>query len=207
VDAIMWETVPTDPEDRAETPAPQPARTLAASDTSAARLKLAPSLRERLAAWLIPAVNPAGAIYGMITIGALLAAESELHETYPETVGSMAIALTMYWVAHAYANLLGERLQTQERLSAAALVRNLLHDWAIVRGASPPLLALVIAWAVGASQETAVTAALWTTVGSLLVYELAAGLRAKARPAELLLEGCVGAAIGLGVLALRVILH
>lgn len=201
------DTVPTDAEDRAEPQAPQPTRTLAASDTTATRQKLTPSLRERLAAWLIPAVNPAGAIYGMITIGALLAAESELHETYAETIGSTVIALAMYWVAHAYANLLGERLQTHERLNTAALVRNLVHDWAIVRGASPPLLALVVSWVVGASQEAAVTAALWTTVGSLLVYELAAGLRAKAQPTELLLEGCVGAAMGLGVLALRMVLH
>ncbi len=211
--------MPTDAEDRAgSTPAtseppqptrepPQPTRTLAASDTTDARLPLAPSLGERVMAWLVPGTNPAGAIYGMITIGALLAAESGLHETYAETVGSALVALAMYWVAHAYANLLGERLQTHERLSAGTLVRNLLHDWAIVRGASPPLLALLLAWAVGADPETAVTAAVWTTVGSLLVYEVAAGRRARARPAELLLEGAVGAAMGLGVLALRVILH
>lgn len=191
----------------AEPAPPQPRRTLAASDASAARLKLAPSLRERFVDWLIPDTNPAGAIYGMITIGALLAAESGLHDNYAETIGSALIALAMYWLAHAYANLLGERLQTQERLSAATLMRNLLHDWAIVRGASPPLLALLLAWVVGANQETAVTAALWTTVGSLLVYELAAGLRARARPTELLLEAGVGAAMGFGVLALRVILH
>jgi hypothetical protein len=203
--------VPTDAEDRAgSTQAagepPQPARTLAASDAPAA-LELAPSLRKRFLTWLIPETNPAGAIYGMITIGALLAAESGLHETYAETIGSALVALAMYWVAHAYANLLGERLQTQERLSARTLGRNLLHDWSIVSGASPPLLALVISWAVGAGQETAVTAALWTTVGSLIVYELVAGMRSRARRGELVLEGCVGAAMGLGVLALRVILH
>ncbi len=227
-DAIMWTAVQADAEDRADKPratsersthsagpavasaeprAAQPTRTFAASDATAAQLKLSPSPWERFVAWLIPDANPAGAIYGMITIGALLAAESGLHETYAETISSALIALAMYWVAHAYANLLGERLQTQEHLSAATLLRNLLHDWAIVRGASPPLLALLISWAVGAGQETAVTAALWTTVGSLVVYELAAGLRAKARPAELLLEASVGAAMGVGVLALRVILH
>lgn len=163
--------------------------------------------RERVLRWLLPGSNPAGVVYGMIALGALLAAESGLHDTYVETVGSALLALSLYWLAHAYAELLGERMGTGERLTAATLGRALAHDWAIMRGATGALLALLICWLVGASQETAVTVALWTTAGSLVVYELAAGLRARSRPAELLLEGCVGAAMGLGVLALRVILH
>jgi hypothetical protein len=161
----------------------------------------------RLLAWLAPGANPAGAIYGMLAIGALLAAESGLRDTYAETVGSALVALALYWLAHAYADLLGQRLQTRERLTAAALRRNLLHDWAIMRGGALPLLVLVLCWTAGASQETAVTVDLWITAGSLVAFELLAGLRARARPGELLLEGCVGATMGLGVLVLRVLLH
>jgi hypothetical protein len=170
-----------------------------------------PTKLERLLEWLLPGTNPAGAIYGMIAIGALLAAESGLHETYFETIGSAMLALSLYWMAHAYADVLGQRLDTRERLTATALGQNLLHDWSIVRGGTLPVLVLLICWAAGAGQETAVTIDLWVTAGSLVAYELLAGLRtrarARARPAELLLEGCVGAAMGLGVLALRVILH
>jgi hypothetical protein len=166
-----------------------------------------PTKPERLLERLLPGANPAGAIYGMIAIGALLAAESGLHETYFETIGSAILALSLYWLAHAYADVLGQRLDTRERLTATALGQNLLHDWSIVRGGALPVLVLLICWVAGASQETAVTIDLWATAGSLLAYELLAGLRARARPAELLLEGCVGAAMGLGVLALRVILH
>jgi hypothetical protein len=164
-------------------------------------------LGERLARWLLPGSNPAGAIYGQIAIGALLAAESGLHDTYLETDGSALLAIALYWLAHSYAHLLGRRLAARRRLTAAALGRALLEDWAIVRGAVAPLLALTVCWAAGASQRTGVSVALWTTAGSLLVYELIAGLRARARPAELVLEGCVGAAMGVGVLVLRVILQ
>ncbi len=162
---------------------------------------------EALLAWLLPGSNPAGAIYGMIAIGALLAAESGLRDTYLETIGSALLALALYWLAHAYADLLGQRLQTRGRLTPQALAKNLLHDWAIMRGGLVPLVVLLTCWAAGASQETAVTMDLWVTAASLLTYELLAGLRARARPAELLLEGCVGATMGLGILALRVILH
>jgi hypothetical protein len=156
---------------------------------------------------LLPGANPVGTVYGTLTIGALLAAESSLRDTYPETVGAIGLALLLYWLAHSYAELLGGRIAAGERLTAAGLVQALVRDWAIVRGAGSPLLALLIAWAAGAGQETGITVGLWTCVASLVAFELIAGIRARTRPAELALELCVGAAMGFGVILLRVILH
>jgi hypothetical protein len=161
----------------------------------------------RIADWIVPTDNPAGAVYGVIVIGALLAAESGRHEGYPDTVGSALIALGLYWLAHAYAHVLGQRLATHVRLTAAALWRALLHDWALVRGAAIPLLALLLAWALGAAQETAVNAAVWSTVGSLIAFELLAGIRSRATAGELALEIGVGATMGLAILALKILLH
>jgi hypothetical protein len=156
---------------------------------------------------VLPGANPSGSVYGTITVGALLAAETALRDTYLETVASVGVALMVYWLAHSYAELLGQRLEAHERLTVAGLGRALVRDWAIVRGAGLPLLALLAAWALGASQETAISIALWACVASLLAFELLAGLRARAQPRELALELCIGAAMGLGVIALRVILH
>jgi hypothetical protein len=161
----------------------------------------------RLSDWILPEDNPAGLIFGTITVGAVLAAESGLHESYLQAVGSALLTIGIYWLAHTYSDLLGRRLSTHEHLTASSLGRALAHDWAIVRGAALPLLALAIAWAIGASQETAVTAAVWACVGSLIALELLAGIRAKSTPGELVLEGCMGTAMGLGILALRAILH
>jgi len=156
----------------------------------------------------LPGANPAGSVYGTITVGALLAAESSLpHDSYPESVGSIVVALAIYWLAHSYAELLGHRLAAHARLTPGELWGALVRDWAIVRGAGAPLLALVVAWAAGASLQTALTVALATCVVSLVALELLAGLRARARPAELALELSVGVAMGVGVVALRVILH
>jgi hypothetical protein len=166
-----------------------------------------PSLTERLARWIVPERNPAGAVYGLITVGALLAAESGLRDTYVETVGSVSVAVLLYWFAHSYADVLGLRLSEQRRPSWEDLWHAFVQDWAIVRGASTPLLALLIAWALRTSQETAVAAGVWTTVASLIAFELAAGVRSRAKPAELTLEVLVGASMGLAILALRALLH
>jgi hypothetical protein len=177
-------------------PAPTPRATTRARHAAARALE-----------WALPGENPTGAVYGTITLGTLLAAEDGLHDTYPETVGSVVVALLLYWLAHSYAELLGGRLATGGRLTVRALGQALVRDWAIVRGTGAPLLALVAGWAVGADQQTAVTVALWTCAASLVAFEVLAGVRARARPRELALEACVGVAMGIGVVALRAILH
>lgn len=156
---------------------------------------------------LVPAPNAGGFVFGVITIGALMAAESGRHESYPDLVLSALVAMMLYWLAHAYAELLGHRLTTGEPLSARTLGSALVHDWAIVRGAAIPLLALVIAWAAGASRESGVTAALRTAVVTIVVFELLAGIRARSTPVELLLKVGVGVMMGIAILALKGILR
>jgi hypothetical protein len=157
--------------------------------------------------WIVPDENPSGAVYGVIVIAALLAAESGQHESFIDTVASAAIATALYWFAHADANVLGSRLSTRERLTMGALMRALAHDWALVRGAAIPLLALLIAWAAAASQQDAVTVALWSAIASLIAFELIAGIRAHASASELALEVGAGAAMGVAIIALKVVLH
>jgi hypothetical protein len=151
--------------------------------------------------------NPAGVVYGIITMGALLAAEGGRRETYLEVIGSAAIALVLYWFAHSYSSLLGDRLARKEHLTVSSLGQTFVHDWAIVRGALIPLVALLACWIFGGTLETAINIAVWTSVASLVGFELLAGIRAQATPAELVIEAGVGGLMGLAVLLLRVLLH
>jgi hypothetical protein len=140
-------------------------------------------------------------------IGALLAAESDIHVSYLDTVSSTAIAAALYWLAHAYATALGFRLTLEEPLSMRGLLRELANARGILRGASLPLLALVLAWTTGAPLHGGVTAALWTTIASLIAFELLAGIRSHAPPRELALEVGVGATMGIAILALKIVLR
>jgi hypothetical protein len=167
----------------------------------------AQGLPERLARWVVPDVNPAGVVYGIILIGALLAAESGEHDSFLDMFISAVIAAALYWVAHAYAELLGERVTAGERLTAAGLGRALVHDWTIVRGAAVPLAVLAISWAAGASQQTGATAAMWSAIATLVAFELIAGLRAHSSGRELALNAGVGASMGIAILALKIVLR
>jgi len=155
----------------------------------------------------VPGENPARVVYGIIAVGALMAAESGRHESYPDTVASALVATALYWLAHSYADVLGRRLATFERLTARALREAAVREFAIVRGAAIPLLVLLICWAAGASQQSAVTAALWSSVASLFIFELIAGVRSRASAREIALETAVGAVLALGIVFLKALLH
>jgi hypothetical protein len=96
---------------------------------------------------------------------------------------------------------------TGEPLTAKSLGAALAHDWAIVRGAAIPLLAVLIAWVLGASREAGVTAGLRTAVVTVVVFEMLAGVRAKSAPGELLLRASVGVTMGVAILALKGVLR
>jgi hypothetical protein len=151
--------------------------------------------------------NPGAAIYGAITVGALLAAEAPRRETYPRTLGAVLIALVLYWIAHAYAERVEVRLQRGERLSLPALLDTMRHELHLLAGAFAPLLALVICWAVSAPLTSAVTAGLWTAAAFIAAVELAAGLRAGLSGLALAGQTVAGALLGALVIALRVLLH
>jgi hypothetical protein len=154
-----------------------------------------------------PEDNPSGVIYGTIAVGAVLAAESTRRETFADTIEATLLILGLYWLAHTYATVVGDRLKTRDTLSAGGLWRALLHEGAIVKGAAIPVAVLVLLWASGVSLASAVTAALWSSAGALAVFEIIATLRSRVTGARRLTQIVVGALLGAGVLLVRVVLH
>jgi hypothetical protein len=151
--------------------------------------------------------NLGAAIYGLVTIGALLAAESAQRETYAETVGAVLITLVIYWFAHSYAEFASYRLEEHKRIELDDLGRTMRRQLPILVGASLPLFTLLFEWAVGASLEGAVTAAVWTAVATIVVIEIIAGLRARQSGRALFVQIAIGALLGGLIVGLKLILH
>jgi len=164
-------------------------------------------LASAISRWVEPDDNPSGVIYGTIAVGAVLAAESTRRETFGETIAATAIVLALYWLAHTYAAVVGDRLRTRDTLSAEALWRALLREAAIMKGAVIPIAVLAILWAAGVSLATGVTGALWSSAAALAVFEIIATQRSRVSGTQGLLQIVVGALLGAGVLLVRVVLH
>ncbi len=151
--------------------------------------------------------NSARVVYGTIVVATLLAAESPQKETYLKTVIAVVIAILAYWLAHSYAESAAQRIDTGARLNPKALVGSMLHEASILAGAAIPLVSLLVWWAAGAKLTNAVSAAIWTAAGMIVVFELLAGVRAKLTGIELIGQTLVGAALGCLVIAVKLILH
>lgn len=151
--------------------------------------------------------NFGSAVYGLITVSALLAAESAAGETFGETVLGVVVALLLYWLAHAYSEFVSWRAEAGERLTRSGIRRVLRRELPILAGALPPLLAVLVAWAAGGGLSTAISIALWTAAATILVAEVVAGLQAKLSGRELVVQALVGTALGLLILALKLALH
>ena len=163
----------------------------------------------RAARWLGPAKNPAGAVYGTIAVGAVLAAEHTRNETFRATLEATVITLTLYWLAHAYASVVGHRFDRDDAgsLTARDWWRALSHEWAIVKGATPPIVVLLVLAIAGVSLRTAVTAAVWTSATCVVAFEVVAAARTGVSPPRRAFEVLVGVLLGSSVLLLRIILH
>jgi hypothetical protein len=144
---------------------------------------------------------------GAITLATLLASETGSQETYPEIFASALIVTALYWVAHSYATAVGRHLSAHDRFTMRSLMRAFAHDLAVVKGASIPLLALLVSWALGASQQTAINVALYAVVASLLIFEATHGILWRRTAAGLAQDVGIGVTLGLGVLALHLVLH
>jgi hypothetical protein len=140
-------------------------------------------------------------------IGVLLAAEDARHEGYLQTVEAAAIILVLYWIAHFYTHTLAIRLTKREELNASLFWSSCMHELPVIEGAIIPVLALLVAWAAGATVTAGVTAALWTAAVSIVALEIAAGWRARLQPRRLWLQAGAGVLMGAVVIALKLVLH
>ena len=151
--------------------------------------------------------NFGSALYGLIIVSALLAAESAVRETYGETLLGAVMALLISWWAHAYSEFVFLRAREGERFTRTGLGRMLRRELPIVVGAAPPVLAVLVAWAAGAGLDTAITIALVTAAVTILATEVGAGVQAELSGRELAIQALVGSAFGLLILVLKLVLH
>jgi hypothetical protein len=153
------------------------------------------------------AENVEGAVYGAVVIGVLFAAEDGPRVGYLETVEAAVLILVLYWLTGFYAHELAIRVHRREQVNLRLIWRSCLHELSIIEGGLIPVLALLVAWASGASVRIGVWAAVWTTAVTIVALEVAAGCRARPGFKPLLLQASVGVAIGSAIVVLKLMLH
>ncbi|MFB4300886.1 hypothetical protein [Actinomadura sp. NTSP31] len=154
-----------------------------------------------------PRADFAGAVYGSLLAASVVAGTSPREDPVPAS--SLAILLLatglVFWLAHAYARLAGER-------SPGTAV-----DWPAVRSvaaaerplaeaALPPAAVAVAGRLAGLDDATTAWLALLVALGGQVGWALAASYQAGAPRRRMLLAGLVNLFLGLVIVALKVLL-
>jgi transcriptional regulator with XRE-family HTH domain len=156
--------------------------------------------------WLEPESNPSAVVYGVLAMGVLIAAEGARRESYATAISASSLALVLYWLAHAYSRHFGERLERPDNPGIQWIGPALLREAAMLKGASLPVVAMLICWVLATPLSSGITAALWTAGVELLVLELLAGVRRKLSALEMAVEVGLSVVFGVGLFCIRLLL-
>jgi hypothetical protein len=162
-------------------------------------------------AWRWFTRSPREAIYGTVVAAAVLATEGAANGSLTEIIASVLVTLLVYWLAHAYADLLAEhgtnRSNSAQRLSFRDVRRILANQGTVVMGGLVILVVLVVVWFSGHNVVTAVNVALWFAIGELAAWGTLAAKRAGLSVVGLTIYGLVSALFGIAMVLLKSGLH
>src|SRR5579884_1033406 len=106
-----------------------------------------------------------GSIYGTIVAAGTLLGAAEATHNVLEMAGTAVATVLIYWVAHAYAEVLG-RPRPMSSFWAESR-HELMAESTMMTACILPVAALLVASALGATFELATSIALWFAVGTL----------------------------------------
>jgi hypothetical protein len=153
--------------------------------------------------------NPARAIYGTILVMAVIVALS--HDgsvTSAELITGVLATTFVFWIAHVYAEVLGQRVEGEGgRPTLANVAVAARGEWPLVESALLPVLCLLVGVVGLVETRTAVWIAIGAGVVELFGYGIAAGRRLRLSLRGTLVVGVVNGALGLVIVALKVLVH
>jgi hypothetical protein len=152
--------------------------------------------------------NLAGAIYGNVLATSTVAALSTDPDLGATAIlASLVATVLVFWVAHAYAEVVSATVLGARTLPIAEVRRVMAREWSIAQAAIPTGIPLALAGVGLWSTRTGVTLALAGGVLALAGWGLVFGRRARLPRWRALVVAVVSAAFGLVVVALKVLVH
>ncbi|MFD0420001.1 hypothetical protein [Streptomyces sp. NPDC127108] len=150
-----------------------------------------------------PGADCAGAVYGSLLAASVVATAGSVGD-YPRLRLVLLLVVTglVFWAAHVYAHLVGERAAGEpggRRAVRSAAVR----EWPIVQAAALPAAAVAVCALLGVDTRATGWVALGTAVAQQVAWASVGAARAGATRPRLLAEAVVHLALGLVLVAVK----
>jgi hypothetical protein len=150
----------------------------------------------------------ATAIYGTILSTALIAAYSEDPGSDPVQVAlAVLLAALVFWIAHAYSDVLARGLIGRGRGGMARIREELAREWPMVTGAALPVLPLFLAPLGILSDSNAESVAIASGVLVLVAVGIAIAWQRGSGWAGIAFSAAASGVFGIVVVTLKAIVH
>jgi hypothetical protein len=150
----------------------------------------------------------AAAVYGSIVAAALIEAFRAEHVKAEQIALAVLTTMTVFWLAHVWSGIVGDRIQHGPQLQVVRLVRIGRAEWPLVQASFFPVVVLALGWAGVFSDATASRLALGVCILQLFAYGMIVGRLAYHRWPQAIVAGLLNAALGLVLIELEVlVLH
>ena len=152
--------------------------------------------------WVSRALN-AEAVYGTVLTAGLISAFSLYNPGLPALIARTVGTVLVFWGAHVYAEIVGNREMSWREAVREALQRSAGLLWALI----VPVACLSVAALLGWPVDAAVDLSLWAAVVTLAVLGWWAARQRQAGLLAKLATGAGTAGMGLALIALKALVH
>jgi hypothetical protein len=145
-------------------------------------------------------------IYGLVISGSVMAAAGE-HGSVTDVAVSVLVTVLVYWVAEAYAQVLGQGIAGDDPLTAGAVAGLLSRRWALVEASYLPLVVVLLTRLAGASTTAAIDSGLVTAALLLAAFGWIAASRRGSTMFMRLVAAVAAGCFGAVAITLKTLLH
>ena len=146
------------------------------------------------------------AIYGLVVSGSVMAASGE-HGTVTDVAITVFVTVLVYWIAEAYAEVLGRQMSADRGLAFADVVQLASRRFALVEASYAPLLVVLIGRAIGAGTAVAIDSGLVTAAVLLALFGWVAAQRRGAGALGRIATALGAGLFGVVTITLKTLLH
>ena len=160
----------------------------------------------RTSRWLAFAPDTAGAIYGTIAAMAVIAGTAS-SDSHAKPLALTAATLSVFWLAHVYAQALSHHLKGARRLEWAVVREAMIEERPLLEGPLPLLVVLALGAFEVIDNHLAMRLSLWLGVAQLLTWGILYARRQRWNWPTAITAGVVNSLFGLLIVALEVVIH
>ena len=128
--------------------------------------------------------------------------------TSAQLVAGVLATTFVFWVAHVYAEVLGNRVEGGSGVPTVANIATAARgEWPLVEASLLPVLSLLLGVVGLVKTDTAVTIAIGVGVAELFGYGILAGRRLELSLGNTIVVGVINGVLGLLIVLLKVLVH